>query len=151
MTRATLTANPLAPLRQKVQALRRQVPPMADDETWRAFLGLTTGVTSTRAMTERQLRDVVEYLHKAGAPRIAPARAKAPGRYTDTAQMTKIRALWVVLAQAGKLTDPSDKAMEAFVRRQTRQDIGMLSPADARGVIESLKAWCRRVGVAHEG
>lgn len=154
MTRATLTApDPLAPLRQKVQVLRRQVPTMADDDTWRAALVLVTGAASTRAMTERQLRDVAEYLHKAGAPRTAPARAKAPAkpRYTDTAQLSKIRALWVALALAGKLTDPSDQAMEAFVRRQTRQDIGLLSPRDANGVIEALKAWCRRVGVAYEG
>lgn len=153
MTRATLTANPLAPLRQKVQVLRRQVPRMADDETWRAFLGLTTGVTSTRAMSEAQLRAAVEALHKAGAPRTAPARAKALARprYADTAQIGKIRALWITAHQAGAVRDPSEPALVAFMRRVTRQDIGVLSPRDANGVIEAIKAMIARTGGKAQG
>lgn len=147
MTRVTLTADPLAPLRQKVQVLRRQVRAMADDETWRAFLGLTTGgATSTRAMSERQLLGVVEALHKAGAPRTAPARAKAPARprYVNTAQVGKVRALWITAHQAGAVRDPSEPALAAFVRRVTGQDIGMLSPRNANRAIEAIKAMIAR-------
>jgi len=149
MTRKPSAAapDPLAPLRRKVQTLRRQVPAMADDEVWRAMLALTTGgITSTRVMTERQLRAVVEALHKAGAPRTAPARAKAPARprYTDTAQLRMIRGLWIDAHKAGAVRDPSEPALTAFVRRVTRQDIGVLSPRDANGVIEAIKAMVAR-------
>ncbi|MFL7904700.1 regulatory protein GemA [Azospirillum argentinense] len=150
-------SDTLAPLRAKVQTLRRQVPTMADEDTWRAFLGLTTGgVTSTRTMAERQLKAVVEALHKAGAPRAStrssrPGKATGKPRYAATPQFAKLRALWITLADAGVIRDRSDAALEAFIRNRTGQDMGQLDVAGAARAIEALKAMARRKGVALEG
>lgn len=148
------SSDTLAPLRTKVQTLRRQVPAMADEDTWRAFLGLTTnGATSTRAMTERQLRAVVEGLHKAGAPRVPSTRAARLGkaaakpRYAATAQLGKIKALWITLADAGVVRDRSDAALETFIRNRTGQDVGQLDATGGTRAIEALKSMARRKGV----
>ncbi len=150
------TSDALKPLRTKVQTLRRTVPTMADDDTWRAFLGLSTGgVVSTRAMSESQLRAVVEALHRAGAPRVSSARARssAPAvkpRYAPSPQLGKIRALWITLADAGVIHDRSDAALEVFVRNRTGQDVGVLDSAGAGRAIEALKQMARRKGVTVE-
>ncbi len=141
-------SDALKPPIAKVQTLRRMVPALSDDDTWRAFLAVNaSGVTSTRAMTESQLRAVVTALHQAGAPRKAPG-AKAPARYADTAQMAMIRALWLELAELGAVKDRSEAALSAFIKRQTRQDVGRLFPAAAAAVIEALKSWRSRVTTA---
>lgn len=156
MTTAPVKNDPLQPLRVKVQTLRRQVPAMADEDTWRAFLGLAAdGVTSTRAMTERQLKAVVDGLHKAGAPRTAArtgraGAAPAKSRYAASPQLGKIRALWITLADAGVVRDRSDAALEAFVRNRTGQEVGRLDAAAAGRAIEALKAMARRKGVVPE-
>lgn len=134
----------------KAQTLRRQVAGLGEDDVWREFLGRhADGETSTRAMSERQLVAVIEALHRAGAPRMA-AKANGRPRYAASPQVAKIRALWIALADAGVIRDRSERAMSAFVRRQTKQDIGALSPAAANTVIEGLKAMAARAraGVA---
>ncbi|MGQ9370551.1 regulatory protein GemA [Azospirillum sp. A39] len=135
------TSDPLAPLRAKVQVLRRLVPALADDDTWRAFLSVHAGgQTSTRAMAEAQLRSVVRGLHDAGAPRAAPGAGRRQ-RYADSAQLRMIRGLWIDLHRRGAVRDASEKALARFVQHQTRQDMGALAPAAANRVIEALKAW----------
>lgn len=141
--RTPASSDALKPLRAKVQTLRRQVPALAEDDVWRDWLANIAGATSTRAMTEAQLRDVVTGLHRAGAPRVPPKAGGA--RYTDTAQMAMIRGLWSELADLGAIRDRGELALAAFVRRQTRQDIGRLSPQSAASVIEALKSWRARV------
>lgn len=144
-------ANPLAPLIAKVQTLRRQVPDLADDAVWRPFLAQHAGgIESTRAMSEPQLRAVVRALHKAGAPKRPGNSGGKRARYTACPQLDKARALWVALADAGEVRDRSDTALAKFIRRQTRVDIGMLTPEQWLPVIEALKGWARRAGAAVE-
>ncbi|NYZ12869.1 regulatory protein GemA [Azospirillum sp. RWY-5-1] len=144
-------ADPLAKLRAKVQTLRRQVPTLADDAVWRPFLALHAGgIDSTRAMSEPQLKAVVRALHDAGAPK-RPGRAGGKRqRYADSPQYSKARVLWIALADAGKVRDRSDAALAAFVARQTRQDIGRLTPERWAMVIEALKDWAARADVHME-
>ncbi len=150
MTRAKTVKKPQAsdalnPLIAKVQTLRRLVPTLSDDDTWRAFLAVNAnGVTSTRAMTEGQLRAIVVALHQAGAPRTGRG-STGPDRYVNTAQLRMIRALWAELADLGAVADRSDAALSAFIARQTGQDIGRLYPSAAARVIEALKGWRARV------
>lgn len=142
------TGATVKPLITKVQTLRRQVPALVDEETWRDFLAANAdGERSTRAMSVKQLEAIVEALHRAGAPRLAPKLGKP--RHAGS-QMDKARALWITLAKAGVVTDSSETALAAFIRRQTGQEIGVLSPAAGRAVIEALKAWARRKNVAIE-
>ena len=99
----TKATDPLKALRVKVQTLRRQVPAFADDDdAWRVFLGIHAGgERSTRAMNERQLRAVVEALHRAGAPRAVGGK---PRYVTDGPQMAKIRALWASAALTKRMS-----------------------------------------------
>lgn len=139
------TPDPLADIRRKVQTLRRLVPDLNDDDTWRAFLANhAQGETSTRAMRLGQLEAVVNALHAAGAPK-RPAKAAGKRWLADTAQMGMIRALWLQLHGLGAVDSAAETAIGAFVKRMTRQDIGVLSPRDANVVIEALKAWLKRV------
>ncbi len=64
------------------------------------------------------------------------------------AHVGKIRALWWSLYWLAAIHDPADKAIDAFVRRQT--GVSALRFLDHRGaaaVIEALKAWAEREGV----
>lgn len=65
------------------------------------------------------------------------------------AHIGKIHALWWSLYWLGALHDPKPTAIDAFVRRQT--GVSALRFLDHRGaaaVIEALKAWGAREGVA---
>lgn len=137
-------ANRLAPLRGKVQTLRAQVAGLTEDGDWRDWLEQLVSKRSLREMTEGELQQVVRALHEAGAPRTVPA-GRLP--YTDTPQVRKLRALWTAAHEAGVVREPSAKALAAFVKRITRQDIGALDLGAASNVIEAIKAMGRRAGV----
>lgn len=126
-----------------VQACRRQVAGLEDDDAWRAFLGrVAGGQTSLRAMGYRDLGRVLDALHKAGAPQTAGGPSRS--RYAQDQQMRMIRGLWIEAADAGVVHNRSEEALSAFVLRQTKQDIGALSAASSRRVIEALKGMLKR-------
>lgn len=126
-----------------IQACRRKVAGLEEDIAWRAFLARTAnGETSLRAMGARDLGRVLDALHAAGAPR--PGGGASRSRYTDDQQLRMMRGLWIELHETGRVTNPSEEALGAFIRRQTRQDMGALSAEDARRVIEALKAMLKR-------
>lgn len=61
----------------------------------------------------------------------------------------KVRALWWTLYWLGAIDDPKDAALEAFVTRQTgKQKLAFLGHKEAFSVIEALKSWAGRQGVA---
>ncbi len=69
-------------------------------------------------------------------------------RFVGAPQHAKARAIWIALFEAGVVANRSDKALDAYIKRQTGQELGAV---DARGwtkVIEGLKAWAARQGVA---
>lgn len=132
-----MTPDKQAKLIKAIQTCRRKVAGLDDDGAWRDFLAANAGGDSLRAMSGPQLGRVLDALHHAGAPR----KAAAPmSRYADDNQTRMIRGLWLALADSGVVRDPSEAALNAFVKRQTRQDIGRLTPAAAAKVIEALKA-----------
>jgi hypothetical protein len=64
------------------------------------------------------------------------------------AHVGKIKALWWTLYWLGGVDDPGDRAISAFVERQT--GVGALNFLDHRkafSVVEALKAWATRLGV----
>lgn len=132
-----------ARLIKAIQACRRQVAGLDDDTAWRDWLDKVAGGRSLSAMTGPQLGRVLDGLHAAGAPKRAPSRP-AGSRYADTQQMRMIRGLWAELAGMEAIRDPSEQALGAFILRQTRQQMGYLSPANAAKVVEALKAMRRR-------
>lgn len=126
-----------ARLIRAIQTCRRKVEGLDEDTTWRDFLQTHGGGRSLSAMSGPAMGRVLDALHKAGAP--TKAAAPAP-RYRDTDQSRMIRGRWIELADMGVVRDRSEVAMSAFVKRQTAQDIGLLSPENAAKVIEALKA-----------
>lgn len=61
----------------------------------------------------------------------------------------KVKALWWTLYWLGEVDDDSERAIASFVRRQTGIDgLRFLDHRSANSVIEGLKAWAERAGVA---
>lgn len=132
-----MTPDKQAKLIKAIQTCRRKVTGLDEDGAWRDFLAANAGARSLKDMSVPQLGRALDALHKAGAPR----RAAAPAaRYADDNQTRMIRGLWIELADMGVVRDRSETALNAFTKRQTRQDIGRLTPASAAKVIQVLKA-----------
>jgi len=75
-----------------------------------------------------------------------PARkAQAKRRLADDPQSKMIRAYWIQLHQADKVTDPSEAALCKFVKRMTRKDdLSWLNERDVTVVKKALKDWLER-------
>lgn len=70
---------------------------------------------------------------------------KQPRKLADDPQSRKIRALWLELHAAGKVRNPSESALAAFVKRQTGRDaLQWLNGREASAVIEDMKKWLAR-------
>jgi phage gp16-like protein len=129
-----------------------------DDEfyygIWLPMQGATLkdGRYSASTLTTAQLFKAVETMkskgfkvrYKSGNQRARPAPQR---RLADDAQSRKIRALWLELHNAGKVRNPSEASLCAYVKRMTNVDaLQWLSSGDASGVIEALKKWLKRPG-----
>lgn len=123
---------------KKIHARARELD--MDDEVRRDLQQRVTGVESCRDMTVGQLDAV---LREMGARTSGPRAGGTPA----LPHARKIRALWLSLWQLGAVHDPSETALDAFVRRQTDvSSLRFLGGRDADVVIEALKDWCDREG-----
>lgn len=115
-----------------------------DEDTYRALLARVTGLSSLRAMTERQRMDVLDEMKRLGfrirqkAGRPLPASTKPYVRL--------IHALWASCHRAGAIEDGSRRALRAFCQRFIAKgdptvvtDPDLLTCAQASPVIEALK------------
>lgn len=134
-------------LQRKLQVARKQLA--LDDDTYRALLA-RHGHASSADMPAAALAAVIEELKAKGwadKPK-APKRAASKRPLADGPTAAKIRALWLACYHLGAVSDPSEAALEAFVKRQTKVDKLAWLPADRAGpVIEALKAMAGRKGV----
>ena len=108
-----------------------------DEDTRRDLQLEITGVASMSAMSEQQLGKLLDHLNRdwKGAN---PSRPHA----------AKIKALWWSLYWLGAIDEPGDKALSAFVKRQTGvAALRFLDHRRAHSVIEALKSWLGREGV----
>lgn len=128
-----------------IQVKRRQAG-LTDDGDWRDFLHLQTG---KRRLTDMTPREHVAVLQKLDATLGHKGQNKAVKKGFDGPFAAKIQALWISAYNLGLLKSKSDTALTAFVRRQTGIDnpAWMRDAADARAVIEALKAMLTRRGV----
>lgn len=118
-----------------------------DEDTYRQMLYAYSGKRSTRDMDIMQLSRVLDAMKQRGW-KVKPAKsAKAPIIKTDELpQIKKLRALWLTLADNGAVRDRSEKALLAWVKRETGIDnLQWLSNDDASQSIEKLKKWLNRV------
>lgn len=111
------------------------------------------GVTSSKDLSDTQLRDFARHIGDAQqAAGKAPAKRRQPARagkrpLAAGALASKARALWLSLYHLGELADPSEAALDAWVRRQTGVDsLRFADQAVADKIIRGLRTWCARVG-----
>lgn len=111
-----------------------------DDETYRAMLYRLTGKYSSKDLSVLEKRLVVDEMRAWG---FKPKRQVLEGKYAK-----KLQALWIAGWNLGIIRDRSDKALLAFVKRQTGIDhIRFLRDSDDAGrAIEALKSWLQREG-----
>lgn len=113
-----------------------------DEDAAREMYARVTGKRSLREMSEGERRRVVEHLRATGFKAVSGASRKPlSGRYAPILQ-----ALWISAWNLGIVRSRDDKALIAFVARQT--SIAHLSWVrdrdDAMKAIEALKSWMRR-------
>ncbi|MBA5777454.1 regulatory protein GemA [Stappia sp. F7233] len=113
-----------------------------DGDDARDLYERVTGIRSLRAMSPKQHDEVIQELGRLGFER-SSSRRRTPleGRFAK-----KLQALWISAWNLGLVRNRDDKALIAFVRRQTGIDhVRFLSNAqDARKAVEALKAWIAR-------
>lgn len=117
-----------------------------DDETYREMLWTVARVRSAKDLDITGRRHVLEHLKSRGWKHRPPRRAQ-PGaaRMADDPQSRMIRGLWIELAAVGLVRDRSERALAAFVARQTGVDrLEWLNVYQASQVIEALKLWLTR-------
>lgn len=124
-------------LYRAIQARRREMG-LADEDTWRDWLQKQTGQTSLTLLTDVELRTLREAMGSGNG-----------GRKSLNPRHAAARALWIKLHDAGVVEFRSDEALDAWARHQTGIDAWSWHDEKAsRSVIEGLKAWGRRKGVA---
>ncbi|MEL6503466.1 MAG: regulatory protein GemA [Pseudomonadota bacterium] len=110
------------------------------EEEARDIYDRVVGKRSTKAMSDKErllCRDEISRLY----PQAGTARRKITGRYAP-----KIQALWIAAWNLGLVRDRDDKALLAFVKRQTGIDHTrfLIDGQEAAKVIEALKGWMAR-------
>lgn len=115
-----------------------------DDDTYRAALVNITGKASARDMSEAERNKVVAAFRDRGfKPASTGPRRRLEGKFAK-----KLQALWIAGWNLGVVRDRDDKALIAFVERQTGiSHVRFLHhPEDAAKAIEALKGWLARSG-----
>ena len=120
-----------------------------DEDSRRDFMERETGKRSSSDLDVRQAIRVIDGLKKL-APAARPKPKAVGALELDGTFVPKIRALWISGWLLGVVREKTDRAMVAFVLRQT----GVMNerwasktledPAAARKVIEALKSWLTR-------
>lgn len=109
-----------------------------DDEARKDIQQEIVGVASMSAMDDAGLSQLLDHLNRNW-------QGTNPGR----PHLAKIKALWWSLYWLGGIEEPGERALSAFVKRQT--GVSALRFLDSRqsfSVIEALKQWLEREGVA---
>ena len=107
-----------------------------DDSVYRAMLYAIAGVDSAKTLDDSDRGKVLRHLRRLGW---RPQRAQR-------GQERLIRKLWSELYALGAVRYPEDQALNAYVKRMVGvAGVHRLTVKQGQTVIESLKAWRRRV------
>lgn len=108
-----------------------------DDDDRKALQSELFGTPSLSDMTTGQIARLLDHLNR---------HRKAPAGHRP--HIGKVRALWWSLYWLGEVEQPDDRAINAFVKRQTGVSaLRFLDHRNAPAVIEAMKAWLERIGV----
>lgn len=114
---------------------------MSDDDH-RAALHQVCGAQSCSALSLPQLDAYLKHLRKLGFKDAKPG-TRINRRLDTSPEMTKARAIWLMLHQLGVVRDPSESALAAYGKRQGKVD-ALQWQRRPDLLIESLKAWAMR-------
>ena len=121
---------------RKARTVQKRVLYMPDD-VYQGMLLERYGKGSTRDLNLKELKDLVSHLD-------ATSGNKQQASMPD-AQARKIWVLWLKLHEIGAVRDKSERALNAFVKRQTKvESYRWLNRYQASDVIEALKKWQKR-------
>lgn len=133
----------LAKIHMAAEQLGMDTGDKDENSEYRSMLWTVARVRSAAGLDWAGRKKVLDHLKACGAKLgfdKKPQRALA-----DDLQSKKIRALWLELHQSGKVRNPSESALAAFVKRQTGRDaLQWLNAREASAVIEELKQWLLR-------
>lgn len=113
-----------------------------DDDAMRDVYQRVTGKRSLRDMSPAEQNNVVQELRRSGfKPASTGSRKGLEGKYAP-----KLQALWIAAWNLGIVKNKDDRALIAFVERQTGlSHVRFLRDADDAGkAIEALKGWMMR-------
>lgn len=143
---ATLDKVRVAKIRM-IQVARRELGLDDNEAAYRAAIGRAVkGKASLTDCTTLQLDRVIDELKRMGFKPRKPkaAKPKPERRPLDTsAEASKARAVWLLLAEIGVVRDASEAALAAYVRRVAGVD-DLRWVRDMAPVIEGLKGWAAR-------
>jgi hypothetical protein len=131
---------------------------LGEDE-YRDLLHTLTRERSAGALDHTGRQTVMAHLARLEqAHGIKPTRPAQPVKKSTAAKPDwqcprygKARKLFALLAAAGQVEHASDAAFHAWVKRQTQMEHWRFCTVPHRNtVIESLKDWCDRAGVARK-
>jgi phage gp16-like protein len=126
---------------KKIHALRREAG--LDDDSYRDLLQAVTGERSAKAIDVGAAARVIDRLQGLSSS----LRSGVEGAMDLTGPYAgKLRALWISGYHLGVVRDRTDRALCAFLKRQTgiEHTRWLRDAGDARRVIEALKAWLAR-------
>lgn len=116
-----------------------------DDGTYQQMLSELTGKESTTLMNIAELNIVLDNLKRLGF-KVKPKQSAKKIKLDDAPQSKLIRHLWLTLHGLDAVKNPSEAALAKYVERITEvPSLDKLSTEQASMVIETLKAWLKRV------
>jgi len=124
-----------------------------DTDTRHDLQRTATGKASLSDMTEAELRLVVDALRAKGFKPASKGRERPAAKRAD---VRLCHVLWRLLAEHGAVRTPGRAGLNAFLRSQFGHKWGhvpididaMQDAARIDDVVQALKAWCRREGIA---
>ena len=130
---------------QKIHIAKKELG--LSDEVYRDILHIHFKAGSSKELNTFQAAQLLDlFAAKGWQAKRGKDSGKSP-RYDDR-QQRKIVAMWIELHNAGVVKNSSDRALQAYVKRQTGIDnLKWCDGVDCHKLIESLKAWGERNGV----
>lgn len=130
----------------KIHVAKKQLG--LDEDTYRAVLVRAGGQASAKGMSEAQLGRVLEEFKRLGFKPTVKAASNGRRKALEGKFAPKLQALWIAGWNLGIVRNRDDKALLAFVKRQTGLDHTRFlhHPEDAARAIEALKGWLAREG-----
>lgn len=112
-----------------------------DDEDYRALLWTIARVSSAGELDWAGRKQLLDHFKKCGF-KVRPPKRSGERELVEDDQVKKIRAIWLELHAGGVVRDPSERALNRWVKRMTGVDsMRWLRPDQKSAVIEALKKW----------